>query len=71
MTSLPSQIKSLFQSEGHTQAVAVAPGVWAALTPGADPVTAAIGGPLDGYCASKRSYEVQYLNGQQTSGSCF
>src|SRR5437588_1073647 len=35
VSSLPSQVRNWIQMEGHTDAVAVAPGVWAPLPPGA------------------------------------
>jgi len=56
---------------GTPQAVAVAPGVWAAYPPGATVESAVNAKTFDGYCASKLAFETQYLNGESTSGSCW
>jgi hypothetical protein len=71
VSSLPFQVRSWYTTSGMTQAVAVAPGVWAPLPPGADPQTAATAGVLDGFCASVKAYERQYLGGQQEGGACW
>lgn len=71
VSTLPPQPKALFEGEGHDQVVAVAPGVWAPLTPGTDPVSAATAGVLEGYCASIKTYQDTYLGGQRTGGSCY
>jgi nitrous oxide reductase accessory protein NosL len=71
VTSLPSQVKNWYQIGGYTKAVALAPGVWTPLPPGATVDDAAASGPLDGYCASIKAYERQYLNGEERGGACW
>lgn len=52
------------------EVVAVAPGVWADLPPGADIAEAATS-TLFGYCSSIRAYERMYTPGNEHSNSCW
>lgn len=71
VSGLPAQVKNWMQIGGYTQAVQVAEGVWTPLPPGATPTDAAEAGALDGFCASVKAYETQYLNGQPRGGACW
>jgi len=52
-----------------SEAVAVAPGVWADYPPGADIAEAATS-TLFGYCSSIKSYERMYTPGNEHSNTC-
>ena len=64
-------VRSYFQTEHQTSAVAVAPGVWAELTPGATVLDAASGDVFDGYCPSIRAFNREYRGGQDSAGLCW
>ena len=68
---LPDQVRSSYQEEGHTTAVALAPGVWTPLTPGASVHDAINSGTADGFCASIKAYERRYLFGDSPGGACW
>jgi hypothetical protein len=71
VASLPFQVKNWYRMESATQAVAIAPGVWAPLSPGATVEDASTAGVLDGFCGSVKAYERQYLGGQEQGGTCW
>lgn len=71
VSSLPFQVKSWYQMGHYKKAVAVAPGVWTPLSPGASVQDAVTGGGLDGFCASIKAYERKYLNGEEEGGTCW
>lgn len=71
VSTLPDQVRSWYEMGDNKTAVAVAPGVWAELPPGAtieDAIGAAV---FDGFCASKRAFERKYLAGEETAGTCW
>ena len=69
--SLPSQIRSWYEMDHYTRAVAIAPGVWTPLPPGATVDDAVASETLDGFCASIKAYERQYLDGEELAGTCW
>jgi hypothetical protein len=71
VSTLPSQVRNWYKIGGHAKAVALAPGVWTPLPPGATVDDAAASGPLDGFCASIKAYERQYLGGEERGGTCW
>lgn len=71
VSSLPSQVRNWYKLSGDTKAVALAPGVWTPLPPGATVDDAVASGPLDGFCASIKAYERQYLGGEERGGACW
>ncbi|UOQ58595.1 hypothetical protein MUN78_07155 [Leucobacter allii] len=71
ISAVPEHMRISFEGTGTGQAVAVAPGLWAPLTPGATPEDAVNARRFDGFCASKESFEREYLAGDSTSGSCW
>lgn len=71
ISELPENMQWAFESTGTGEAVAVAPGVWAELAPGATAQDAVNAGVFSGYCSSKEALEREYLDGQSTSGSCW
>ena len=50
---------------------AVAPGVWAPMTPGATPDDVATAGVLDGFCPSIEAYERKFTPGEEHGGTCW
>jgi hypothetical protein len=71
VSKLPEQVRSWYRMSHYRKAVAVAPGVWTPLPPGASKMDAATSGVLDGFCASIKSYERKYLDGQSAGGACW
>jgi hypothetical protein len=71
VSTLPDQVRSWYQMDHAQWAVAVAPGVWAELPPGANLRDAATAGVLDGFCGSIKAYERQYTPGEGHGGSCW
>lgn len=71
VSSMPEPVREMYQADGATAAVQLAPGVWTPLPPGATVKDAAAAGNLDGFCASIHAYERQYLNGDERGGSCW
>lgn len=72
VSSLPDQVRSWYQmSGGSTKAVAIAPGVWAELPPGASKMDAANSGVYDGFCASITAYSRKFRHGEQFAGTCW
>lgn len=71
VVSLPDQVRNWYQMDNYTKAVAIAPGVWTPLQPGASIEDAAASGVLDGFCGSIKAYERQYTGGQEHGGSCW
>ena len=72
VSTLPDQVRSWYQMSGQAQfAVAVAPGVWTELPPGATVQDAAMAGVLDGFCASIGAYERKYTPGEEHGGTCW
>jgi hypothetical protein len=69
--SLPFPVRDEYAHSGHTRAVAVAPGVWTPLPPGAGVPDALASGVRDGFCASVKAYERKYAGGEQHSGTCW
>ena len=70
VSSLPFQVKASYE-DTYTKAVALAPGVWTPLAPGATKMDAATAGVADGFCGSIRTYERKFLDGQSLGGSCW
>lgn len=71
VSTLPDQVKNWYEMGDNKTAVAVAPGVWAEMPPGAtieDAIGAAV---FDGFCASKKAFERKYLAGEETAGTCW
>jgi hypothetical protein len=71
VSSLPSQVRNWYKISGDTKAVALAPGVWTPLPPGATVEDAVASRSLDGFCASIKAYERQYLGGEDRPGACW
>lgn len=71
VSALPDQVKSWYEMGDKKTAVAVAPGVWAELPPGATIEDAIGAGVFDGFCASKKAFERKYLAGEETAGTCW
>ena len=70
VSSLPCQPRSLCEGQ-YKKVVAVAPGVWAPLPPGATVKDAALAGALEGFCASIDTYERKFTPGEEHRGSCY
>lgn len=71
ISTIPVHMQYHFLTDGTSKAVAVAPGVWSALTPGAtmgDSISAMV---FDGFCASKKAFERKHLKGEETAGTCW
>ena len=71
VSSLPDQVKSWYEMSDFTEAVAIAEGVWTPLPPGADVESAVASGSFDGFCASIKAFERDYLDGQEVGGTCW
>lgn len=71
VSSLPDQVRSWYQMSDHTKAVAIAPGVWTPLTPGASVMDAATTDMADGFCSSIKAYGREYLNGKDITSTCW
>jgi hypothetical protein len=72
ISSLPDEVRNWYQMSGQSEfAVAVAPGVWSELPPGASVMDAATAGVLDGFCASIDAYERQHTPGEEHGGTCW
>lgn len=71
VSTLPAQVKNWYQMANITEAVAIAEGVWTKLPPGADMEDAVTAGSLDGFCASIKTYERTYLDGEEHGGACW
>lgn len=71
-SSLPSGVRGEYESSGTADtALAVAPGVWSRMDPGASVGDTIYANQLNGYCGSKSSFERKYEFGQDTAGSCY
>lgn len=71
VSTLPDQVKSWYRMDGTKRAVAVAPGVWAPMTPGATAEDVATAGVLDGFCGSIKAYERKFTPGEEHGGTCW
>jgi hypothetical protein len=72
VSSLPDQVRSWYQMGGGApNAVAIAPGVWTELPPGASKMDAAMAGIYDGFCASIDAYSRKFRDGEQFAGTCW
>ena len=71
VSSLPDQVRNWYEMSGQTKAVAVAPGVWTELPPGAEMQDALEAGGLDGFCGSVKAYERKFLGGEEKTGVCW
>ncbi|WP_149029428.1 hypothetical protein [Corynebacterium halotolerans] len=71
ISELPENMQWAFEGTGTGEAVAVAPGVWAELAPGATAEDAVNAGVFNGHCSSKEAFEREYLNGESTAGTCW
>jgi hypothetical protein len=71
VSSLPDQIRNWYHMSGNKEAVAVAPGVWAELSPGATVADVLKASVFDGFCASIAAFERKYMDGAQTAGTCW
>jgi hypothetical protein len=70
VSSLPEQVRSWYQGH-YSRAVAVAPGVWAGLSPGASMQDALAAEVFDGFCASIKAYSRKYRHGKDVAGTCW
>jgi hypothetical protein len=71
VSSLPDQVRSWYEMSGARRAVAIAPGVWTELQPGAAMEDAIASGVYDGFCSSKKAFERKWLDGHETGGTCW
>lgn len=71
VASLPFQVRSWYEMNGHTQAVAVAPGVWGPMTPGATVESVVLGRVFEGFCPSVKAYEDEYRPGEGLGVTCW
>lgn len=69
--TLPNQVRSWYEMSDLKKAVAIAPGVWTELPPGAEMVDAIASGSLDGFCGSIKAYERKYTAGEEHGGTCW
>lgn len=67
VATLPDQVRGHYEDKGAARAVAIAPGVWAPLPPGAEPYDAIMASRFDGWCASIKTYGRKYLHGDPTA----
>ena len=70
VAELPDQVRSWYEMSSHTQAVALAPGVWTPLPPGADIQAAIDSDVADGFCASVEAYERDFAK-SSLAGTCW
>ncbi|MCD2443187.1 hypothetical protein LQ757_12965 [Agromyces sp. SYSU K20354] len=70
VSELPDQVRNWYEMGSHTEAVALAPGVWTELPPGADMESAIAAGIADGFCASVEAYERDYAK-RDLAGTCW
>ncbi|RZS68693.1 hypothetical protein EV187_1127 [Agromyces ramosus] len=70
VSELPDQVRNWYEMSSLTQAVALAPGVWTELPPGADIQSAISAGVADGFCASIEAYERDYAK-RDLAGTCW
>ena len=70
VSTLPDQVRSWYDGD-YTQALAIAPGVWAGMSPGAEPFDVFAAGVYDGFCPSVKAYERKYLEGVESAGVCW
>lgn len=68
--TLPSHMRSHVTDQGLSEAVAIAPGVWTALSPGTTILEAATYGSRFGFCASIAAYEAKYTV-ESVGNSCW
>lgn len=71
VSTLPDQVRNWYEMDGATEAVALAPGVWVEMMPGATMEDAVSTGVLDGWCSSIKAFERTYLDGQEAAGTCW
>lgn len=71
IATIPDQMRWAFEDDGTGQAVAVAEGVWAHLTPGASMEDAVNTLSYDGYCASIKALEREHFNGESVMSTCW
>jgi hypothetical protein len=71
VSSLPDQVRNWYQMSHDKKAVAVAPGVWAEMSPGATMQDALDVGVLDGFCSSIKAYERKFRDGEDMAGTCW
>lgn len=70
-SSLPAQVRSWYEMSGTARAVAVAPGVWAELRPGARMADAIDAQVYDGFCSSIKAFERRWMDGVPVAGTCW
>lgn len=71
VSTLPDQVRNWYEMSDIKKALAVAPGVWAEMPPGATVEDAMYAAVFDGFCASKKAFERKYLDGMETGGTCW
>jgi hypothetical protein len=71
VSSLPEQVRSWYEMSHDKKSVAVAPGVWAEMSPGATMQDALDAGVLDGFCGSIKAYERRFRGGDDMAGTCW
>jgi len=71
VSSLPDQVRNWYEMSDNAKAVAVAPGVWTELPPGAEMQDALDAGVLDGFCGSIKAYERKFRGGEDMAGTCW
>lgn len=69
VSRLPEQVRTLYHE--FAGAVAVAPGVWTALPPGASTEDALTAEVFDGFCVSINAYSRKYQHGKDLAGTCW
>lgn len=70
VSELPDQVRSWYEMGPSTEAVALAPGVWTELPPGADMQAAIDARIADGFCASVEAYKRDYAK-SDLAGTCW
>lgn len=70
VASLPFQVKSWYEDE-YDRAVAVAPGVWTPLPPGASMEDALATEAFDGFCGSIKAYGRKFRDGADLTSTCW
>lgn len=71
VSSLPDKVRSWYERDNYKRAVAVAPGVWTPIPPGATVEDALASDTRDGFCGSIKAYERKYTPGVHHAGVCW
>src|SRR5690606_32141816 len=71
IAELSANMQWAFEDAGTGQAVAVAPGVWGEVPPGATMEDVVNAGAFSGHCASIEAFAREYNGGQTPGGMCW